>query len=129
MDAEGAEGAEGGAEGADDDDDADLASRLAGFHEWIGGVAAGFGREGPGGGDRVVAEAHRWEGLLTPRMVRSAAEFCADLADSGRYPWAAVTTWGFPEDPTRAPGASGCGELTFAVTPGGRYLLFADSSS
>ena len=63
----------------------------------------------------VVAEAHRWEGLLTPRMVRSAVEFCADLVDSGRYPWAAVTSWGFPEDPTRAPGASDCGELTFAV--------------
>ena len=112
-----------------------------GFHEWIGAVAAGVGREawvGTAGdqeawvgtaGDDVVAEAHRWEGLLTPRMVRSAVEFCADAVDSGWYPWAAVTSWGFPEDPTRAPGASGCGELTFAVTPGGRYLLFADSSS
>ena len=111
--------------------DGDVASRLAGFHEWIGAVAAGIGREAGVGaaGDRVVAEAHRWEGLLTPRMVRSAVEFCADLVDSGRYPWAAVTSWGFPEDPTRAPGASECGELTFAVTPGGRYLLFADSSS
>lgn len=128
-------------DGDDGDDCGDVATRLAGFHEWIGAVAAGVGREawvGTAGdqeawvgtaGDDVVAEAHRWEGLLTPRMVRSAVEFCADAVDSGRYPWAAVTSWGFPEDPTRAPGASGCGELTFAVTPGGRYLLFADSSS
>ena len=85
-----------------------------------------------GSGPRATASSPRragGEGLLTPRMVRSAVEFCADLVDSGRYPWAVVTSWGFPEDPTRAPGASDCGELTFAVTPGGRYLLFADSSS
>ena len=141
-------------DGDDGDDCGDVATRLAGFHEWIGAAAAGVGREawvgtagdqeawvrrrgstagdqeawvGTAGdqeawvgtaGDDVVAEAHRWEGLLTPRMVRSAVEFCADAVDSGRYPWAAVTSWGFPEDPTRAPGASGCGELTFAVTPG-----------
>ena len=133
-------GDEASAMDADDDGDGDESAPgvgttgtsrcAAGFHEWIGAAAAGIG-PGAGSGPRATARRRGApvEGLLTPRMVRSAAEFCADLADSGRYPWAAVTTWGFPEDPTRAPGASGCGELTFAVTPGGRYLLFADSSS
>ena len=55
-------------------------------------------------------------------MVRSALEFCIDKVAGGDVPWAAVTSWGFPEDPTRA----GL-ETTFAVLPGGRYLMFSDS--
>ena len=110
--------------GVNDDTDTDVASSLAGFHEWIGAVACGCegGDVGEDGDAVTVGEAHRWEGLLTPRMVRSALEFCIDKVAGGDVPWAAVTSWGFPEDPTRA----GL-ETTFAVLPGGRYLMFSDT--
>ena len=114
-------------DGGVNDDTTDMASSLAGFHEWIGAVACGCEggdvvEDGDAGDAVTVGEAHRWEGLLTPRMVRSALEFCIDKVAGGDVPWAAVTSWGFPEDPTQA----GL-ETTFAVLPGGRYLMFSDS--
>jgi len=95
-------------------------------------------------------EAHKWEGLLLPSHAASALDFCRVAVDTGGAPWAALTLWGFADDPappTRAnggargkggtcggggggQGAGGGGgdELTFLVLPGDRYVMFSQPS-
>ena len=113
----------------------DAAAALASFHEYVGMISCGCDV----GGD--VVEAHRWEGLLGSRRVEAALSFCRDAVNGGAAPWAAVTAWGFADDPS-AEKAGGCAarsgmmshrrgggglgdDITFVVLPGDGYVMYS----
>jgi hypothetical protein len=164
---------DGGGDGDGDGGDGDVSGELIDFHEWVGAVSCGCVgevlREETKGGSKQqqqqqqqqkaakpddgggAVEAHRWEGLLLPSHAGSALDFCRDAVDAGRVPWAALTLWGFADDPTpRSPSGGGGGggrgksgkigqgggggrggpdgggdDLTFLVLPGDRYVMFS----
>lgn len=138
----------------DDEDDAyaspteNAAESLSLFHEWLGKLSS-VGNSGTQtsppcvcGGEKDVSdrddpsfvEKHRWSGFMNPNQTRSALSFCRALVKDGTFPWAAVTTWGFPDDPSRfAVPLNGGGEVTaiggaehvtFVVVPGDGYVMY-----
>jgi hypothetical protein len=136
-------GSRGVSDGGEDASE-DAAAALASFHEYVGAISCGCDV----GGDAV--EAHRWEGLLGPRRVEAALSFCRDAVTAGAAPWAALTAWGFADDPSaewaggkvkggkggNAPrsgmrshrgGGGGWGDdITFVVLPGDGYVMYSN---
>ena len=90
------------------------------------GAAAGTSR----------VERHRWEGFFVPDDVIAALAFCRRVVAGGAKPWAALTAWGFPDDPSRDTaldtggdgGGLGGGEhVTFVVVPGDGYVMYTQT--
>lgn len=125
------------------DDARDAAEALEAFFDWLGELTLGWSGEEDADGDVngvgaageganvKRAATRRWEGLLTPGYVDRALAFCRRAVRDGKAPWAALTTWGFADDPSREGGAGGDGgfpagdHLTFVVLPGDRYVMFS----
>lgn len=125
------------------DDARDAAEALEAFFDWLGELTLGWSGEEDADGDVngvgaageganvKRAATRRWEGLLTPGYVDRALAFCRRAVRDGKAPWAALTTWGFADDPSRESGAGGDGgfpagdHLTFVVLPGDRYVMFS----
>lgn len=110
---------------------------LSDFHEWLGEVSCAETAEVRGtaaGTSRV--ERHRWEGFFVPDDVIAALAFCRRVVAVGAQPWAALTAWGFPDDPSRETaldaggdgGGLGGGEhVTFVVVPGDGYVMYTQT--
>ena len=110
---------------------------LSDFHEWLGEVSSAETAEvqdAAAGTSRV--ERHRWEGFFLPDDVIAALAFCRRVVAGGAKPWAALTTWGFPDDPSRITaqdtggdrGGLGGGEhVTFVVVPGDGYVMYTQT--
>ena len=110
---------------------------LSDFHEWLGEVSCAETAEARGaaaGTSRV--ERHRWEGFFVPDDVIAALAFCRRVVAGGAKPWAALTAWGFPDDPSRDTaldtggdgGGLGGGEhVTFVVVPGDGYVMYTQT--
>jgi hypothetical protein len=114
---------------------------LSEFHEWLGEVSCaetGLGVRGEGAGTEIRGnvERHRWEGFFVPDDVIAALFFCRRVVAGGAKPWAALTAWGFPDDPSRDTavdaggdgGGLGGGEhVTFVVVPGDGYVMYTQT--
>ena len=110
------------------DDARDAAEALEAFFDWLGELTLGRSGEDDADGDvRGVdvagegakvgfAATRRWEGLLTPGRVDRALAFCRRTVRDEKAPWAALTTWGFADDPSREGGAGGDGVSRRAIT-------------
>ena len=71
-----------------------------------------------------------------PDDVIAALAFCRRVVAVGAQPWAALTAWGFPDDPSRDTaldaggdgGGLGGGEhVTFVVVPGDGYVMYTQT--
>jgi hypothetical protein len=118
----------------------DHRATLSAFHEWLGEVSRGeeIDGESVAGSDQTDAreravERHRWEGFFVPDQTLRVLSLCRQLVLVGAKPWAALTTWGFPDDPSRETpfdrggdrGDVGGGEhVTFVVVPGDGYVVY-----
>tara|TARA_B100000767_G_C19679225_1_gene498800 strand:- start:56 stop:1159 length:1104 start_codon:yes stop_codon:yes gene_type:complete len=113
----------------DDDTAPDIAETLSTFHEWLGKVCCGKYNEGDGD---FAIETHVWSGFLIPTQTTRALQFCREQVRDGK-PWAAMTTWGFPDDPSggnkmdgggNLGGLQGGGHVSFVIVPGDGYVMY-----
>ncbi len=90
------------------------------------------------------AEAHRWQGLLTPAHVAHAAAAARAAVAARRAPWAAVSVWGFRDAPVAwlpphppggaappppQPRVAGANDFALLLLPQDRWLLLTMETS
>lgn len=72
---------------------------------------------------------YTWKGMITPSYVEKQIEFLQDKVDSGEFPWALITVWGYEDTPVswkecqRSFSVSGENDITMIILPG-RYIMY-----
>jgi hypothetical protein len=81
--------------------------------------------------DKGEGTTFQWKGFITPSFVNQQLVFLRDNVDSGEFPWAMLTVWGFEDTPVSFKECqhfnsfSGENNFTIILFPGGEYVLSA----
>ena len=77
-----------------------------------------------------IGSTFTWKGLLSTHFVMNQLTFAREKVNSGEWPWAAVSVWGFDDAPVSWKefehffGMSGENDFLFLVLPNNDYVLY-----